>query len=67
MRFGQRRSAAPPAGYTGGSRARKGPKPAPGQLDPNQLHHGPYSPPTLRQGDRATGRSTRSLPASNRQ
>lgn len=26
----------------------------PGHLDPYQLHHGPYNPPSLRRGDRAT-------------
>ena len=32
----------------------KGPRPVPRQLDPHQLHHGPYHPPALRRGDRAT-------------
>jgi hypothetical protein len=26
----------------------------PGKLEPHRLHHGPYNPPALRRGDRAT-------------
>jgi hypothetical protein len=26
----------------------------PAPLDPHQLHHGPYNPPALRRGNRAT-------------
>jgi hypothetical protein len=26
----------------------------PARLDPHQLHHGPYTPPAVRRGDRTT-------------